>query len=104
MHLQLAPHRAIVLHGISAIGRQRLDEMDQHARSLDVPQKLVPQADADALLDQARQIGKNEGPLAADVDDAEVGVLRRERVIGDLGVRPARAGSAASIFPRWADR
>ena len=78
---------------VAAVGGQRLDEVDQHARPLDVAQELVPQADAAVRpFDQPGQVGEDEDAFAADVTDAEVGMLGRERIVGDLRVAPATAG------------
>ena len=46
VQLQFAADGAIVLQRIAAVRRQRLDEVDQDARPLNVPQKLMSQPDA----------------------------------------------------------
>ena len=46
VQLQLAADGVVVPHRIAAVRRQRLDQVDEHARPLDVAQELVPQADA----------------------------------------------------------
>ena len=67
VQLQFAADGAVVLQRVAAVGGQRLDQVDQHARPLDVAQELVAQADAAVRpLDQAGQVGQDEGALAAD--------------------------------------
>ena len=89
------------MHRIAAVERHRLDEMDQDARPFDVAQELVTQADAAVgAFDQAGQVGQDEDAFAAGVDDAEVGVLGRERIVGDLrlGLRqPAEQRRLAGV-------
>ncbi len=54
--LQLAADRLVVGQRIGAVGRLGLDQVDEDAGPLDVPQKLVPQADAGmGPFDQARE-------------------------------------------------
>ena len=61
------------------------DKMDEHARPFDVPQKLMPQTNAVvSTFDQARQVGEDEGALAANRYLAEVGMFGREWIICDL--------------------
>ena len=76
----------LVLDSSVVIAAVRPAEPDhEDARAFDVAQEFVAQADALAgPLDQSRQIGQHEDTLAADVDDAEVGMLRREWIIRDL--------------------
>ena len=101
VQLQLAADGPVVLQRVAAVGGQRLDQVDQDAGPLDVAQELVAQADAAVgALDQAGQVGQDEGPLAADGDQAEVGVLGGERIVGDLrlGLRqPAEQGGLAGV-------
>ena len=73
---------------VAAIERQRLNEVDEHARAFDMAQELVPQADAAVgAFDQAGQVGDDEDAFAARMDDAEVRMLGRERIVGDFGMR-----------------
>ena len=72
---------------------QRLDEMDEDAGPLDVPQELVAEAGAGVRpFDEARNVGHHELPVAIDVDDAEVGVLGGEGIVGDLRAGARQAG------------
>ncbi len=66
--------------------------MDKHARALDVAQEGVPQTGPGAgALDEPGQVSQGRAALVVGVDgrkveDAEVRLERRERVVGDLGV------------------
>ena len=92
VHLQLAADGLIVGNRIAAVAGKRLDQMDEHTGTLDVAQELVAQADAAVCpLDEARQIGQDENPFAAESDQTEVGVLGRERIVGDFRLRMAEA-------------
>src|SRR6516164_1783740 len=52
---QLVADHVVILHGIAAVGRQGLDEMDEDARALDVAKELMTQSDAVVrAFDQAR--------------------------------------------------
>ena len=82
----------LAAHGLVGLARMLLlrgDEVQQHARALDMAEE--PVADADALMrafDQAGNVGQDE--LArVDARDAEVGMQRRERIVGDLRLRRA---------------
>ena len=58
--------------------------MQQHAAALDMAEEAVAEARAFVrALDQAGNVGEHEVD-AADAHDAEVGVERGERIIGDL--------------------
>src|SRR5690606_17873432 len=64
-----------------------VDKVQQDAAALDMAEKA--RADALALmgaLDQAGNVGENEAlaAVAAHGDDAEIGMKRRERIVGDL--------------------
>src|SRR5262249_34664877 len=61
-----------------------VDEMQEHAAALDVTEETVAEPRAFMrTLDQARNIGEDEF-AAVDLDHAELGMQRRERVVGDL--------------------
>ena len=72
-----------------------VDDLDEHARPLDVAQERVPEAGAGAgALDQAGHVGDGRAPevgvdpaLAREVHHAQVRLERGERVVGDLGRR-----------------
>src|SRR6185436_7643466 len=69
------------------VARRAVDEVDEDPRPLDVPQERVAQARPGAgALDQPGDVGYRGAPLVlvAEVHDPEVGLERRERVIGDL--------------------
>ena len=66
--------------------------MQQHAAALDVSQEA--RAEAGALvraLDQARNVGQHEVE-AGRAHDAQVGMQRRERIVGDLRLGGADGG------------
>src|SRR5262245_36418933 len=61
-----------------------VDEMQEHAAALDVAEETVAESRAFMrALDQARNIREYE-LAAVDLDHAELGMQRRERVVGDL--------------------
>ena len=63
-----------------------VDQVDQHGAALDMAEETV--ADAGALmraLDQPGNVGQHEIALA-DAHHAEIGMERRERIVGDLGL------------------
>src|SRR5437899_8015893 len=61
-----------------------VDEMQENAAALDVAEETVAESRAFMrTLDQARNIGEDE-LAAVDLDHAELGMQRRERVVGDL--------------------
>ena len=65
-----------------------VEHVQQQRRALDVRQEAVPEPGALAgALDEPGDVGDHGRPLA-EVQHAEVGVDGRERVRGDLGVRP----------------
>ena len=72
------------------IARRPIDDVDEDASPLDVAEERVTEAGpARRTFDEARNVG-DRGPalvLVAEVHDAEVGLERRERVVGDLGLR-----------------
>ena len=76
-----------------------VDEHDQHPRPLDVAQELVPEAPALARpLDEPGDVGDHELVAVVEAHDAEVGLERGERVVGDLGLgRRDRARSACDL-------
>jgi len=62
--------------------------MQQQARPLDVAEEAV--AEAVALvspLDEPGDVGDHERPLVGRLDDAQMRLERRERVVGDPGPR-----------------
>ena len=70
------------IHGVDR------DEKGEHPRALDVAQEL----EAESLprmrsLDDAGNVGHDEGPRVAHLHDAKIRCERRERIIGDLRAR-----------------
>ena len=106
VQFQLRTNRLIVGQRVGAVGRGRLDEMDQDARPFDVPQELVPEADAFVgALDQAGDVGHDERTVGADLHEAQIGMLGGKRIGGDFGpgVRQA-AQERAFAGVRFADQ
>ena len=85
MQFQLAADHPVIVQGIAAIGRQRLNQVDQHASPLDMPQEFVAQTNATmGAFDQARQIGQDKSPFPADQDQTEVRMLGRKWIVADF--------------------
>src|SRR5262249_21976697 len=91
VQLQFAPHDAVVCHRVAAAGWKRLDQMDEHAGSLDVSQELVSQTDAvTGAFNKPRKIGQHEGPLVTDGNEAQVAMLRGEGIVRDPRMSPSQ--------------
>ena len=90
---QFAENHFHILHNVSAATRVRhIDQMDQQARALDVPQELRPQARTGVrAFDQAGNVGDHKTDFVLGIahrDHAEIGLQSSERIVGDL--RPRR--------------
>src|ERR1041385_6865865 len=74
--------------------------MQQQLRALDVSQKSIAQARAGVrTFDQSGYVGDHESTKATEIDNTEMRLQRRERVISDL--RPRRGNSRdKSRLPR----
>ena len=48
-------------------------------------------------FDEARDVGEDEARAGAEIDDAEAGVKRRERIIGDLRMRGGGGGEEGGL-------
>ena len=60
--------------------------MDEQTAAVDVAQEVVPEASAlGRALDDAGDVGHDEGNALVNVHDAEVGVEGGEVIVGDLG-------------------
>ena len=69
--------------------RRDVDDVHQHLGALEMRQELRAEAVPEVrALDQSRHVRHDEAAVVAEVDDAEIGRQRRERVVGDL--RPRR--------------
>ena len=91
--LDLAPHRRVGLGGVRPVDREQVHQVDEDPRALDVAQEAVPESLALVRArDQPGQVGEDEAPVVAELDEAEVRLERRERVVGDprRGARDAR--------------
>lgn len=83
----------ILVDRIAIVGAGDIDQMQKHAGSFDVPEKLNPEPmSLVGALDKSGNIGDNECFVAIDGDDPELGFERRERIIRDLGTRRRDAG------------
>ena len=74
-----------IVHGLR-VRRVERNQEREHAGALDVLQK--PKAETLAgvrALDDAGNVGDDEGAMIGQSDDAEVGLERGERIVGDLG-------------------
>ena len=81
----LFAHGSQVARRIASVGARRIHHVQEHARALDVAQEL--EAEAVALVrafDDPRDVRDHEGPVVQ-LDHAQDGRERRERVVGDLG-------------------
>ena len=73
------------LLGGRRLGRGEVDQHAQHAGTLDVAQELVAEpAPLAGTFDQPGDVGDHEVGLVVERHDPEVGLERRERVVGDL--------------------
>ena len=76
--------------------------MHEQAGALDVREELVAEARTlGGALDQSRDVGDHELAALVVVDRADRRLERRERIVGDLGLRAREATAAATTCPRW---
>ncbi len=62
--------------------------VDEQPGALEMGEELVPEPGAvGSALDQPGHVGDGELSLVRTVDDAENGLERRERIVGDLRLR-----------------
>ena len=91
---ELAADRAVVGAGV---GARRVDQMHQGAAALDMAEEPVAKAVALVrALDQAGNVGEHE-VAPVDLDHAETGMERRERIIGDLGLGGRNRGEKGRL-------
>ena len=76
-------------HRIAAVVERRdVDDVQQQPRAREVAQELVAEPRAfGRAFDQAGNVGDHEAAVVVDAHHAEVGVQRRERIVGDLRPR-----------------
>ena len=73
-----------------ALRRRHFDQVNEDATALDVGEELVPEpSPLGGTLDQSRDVGEHE-LVVVELDRAEVGLHRREGVLGNLGIRPGQ--------------
>ncbi len=84
---------------IGSVERGQVEDVDEEPRALDVSQELVPETgSARSALDQTRDVRDHELAFLA-LERPKDRLERRERIIGDFGVRPREAGEQRR-FPR----
>ena len=89
--LGVEPHLAaeLVVHLLGVVGVERHQEGEDPG-PLDMLEELEPQSlPLVGPFDDAGNVGHHERPRAAELDDAEIGLERREGIVGDLGARGA---------------
>ena len=78
-----------------------VDDVQDERRALDVTQELVPEALAlGGALDETGDVGDDEAQVVARAHHAQVGLQRRERVVGNLGTRGGHAGDQRALAHR----
>ena len=86
------------LDGIASARHGEVHEMEEQASPLDVAQEPVPEpVSFVGPFDEAWDVGDDERPIAARVDDAEVRDERRERIVRDLRPRGRDAGDQGAL-------
>ncbi len=71
-----------------AIPRGEVEEDQQDPGTLDMPEELMAETFAlRRALDEARDVSEHHLELVVHPDDTEVRLQRRERIVGDLGLR-----------------
>ncbi len=102
VRIELAVDDLELLRGIS---RSRVDDVDEHARALEVREELVAEPDAFAgALDQAGDVGDRQLAAVGRVDGSQDRLERGKGVLGDLGPgigdAPQKRGLARVREPR----
>ncbi len=89
---QLVPDGLVIVERVGTIQRHRLHEVHEEIGPLDVTEELVAQSVTGVCpLDQTGNIGHDEILVFRD-HGSQVGVLGRERIVGDLGMCAGDAG------------
>src|SRR5262249_30503040 len=82
----------VVVDRVAAVRRKWLNEVNEYAGAFNVPQKFVTEADAlRRAFDEPRQVCQDESCVTAECDNAEVRMLRRERIRGNFRGRATEA-------------
>src|SRR5262249_41298145 len=85
-------------NGISAVGWQRVHEMEQETGAFNVAQEFVAQPSAGVrAFDQAWQVGNDDLPEVAGFDDAQLRLARGEWIRSDLRPRGADAAEQRAL-------
>ena len=93
VRLELRLDRPPVVDRVAARGRVEVEEVDQEARALEVPEEAEPEALAlGGARDQPRHVRDDEAPLLGEPDQPERRDERRERIVGDLRAGGREAG------------
>ena len=86
MPLELGQQDALLVGRLPAVVGRQVHQDQQHPRPFDVAEEPVPEALALArALDEPGDVGRHELVLV-EAHHAQVGLQRRERVAGDLGL------------------
>ena len=84
--LELGADGVEVLHGVAALAAGHVHHMDEQTAAVDVTQEVVAQTGAlSGTLDDAGDVGHDEGDAVVHEDHAQVGEEGGEVVVGDLG-------------------
>ena len=85
---KLCVDRVKVRDGVAPLAAGNVDDVDEQAAAVDVAQEVVAEARAlSRTLDDAGNVGHDEGNALVNVHDAEVGVEGGEVIVCDLGTR-----------------
>src|SRR5579872_1385449 len=75
-----------------------VDEMDQHARALDMAQELVAKARAGArTFDEPGKVDQDEADVDVDAHDSELRCEGGERIVGNLWPRSRNGGEQGGL-------
>ena len=101
VQLELVLDRLVVVDRIGSVERLEVEHVDEQPGALDVRQELVPEPGAAAgALDQPGNVGDHELAVVG-LERPERGLERRERVVGDLGVRARQARQQRRLAGVW---
>ena len=94
--LQFPPQPVEILLWRPAREARHVDDVDQHARALEMSQEAVAEPDASvAPWIEPRHVGHHEAAIAAELHDAEVRRERRERVVAQFSAARPRCVRSA---------
>src|SRR5215212_2287663 len=78
-----------LLHRIDRfVERRKVDDMQQQVRALQMAEKLMTETRSlGRTLDQTWNVSDDKALFGGNTNDAEIGMKRRERILGHLGAR-----------------